>query len=202
MLFLSEADHQALLRLAREAIVQAVCHGRLAEQIPQDGIFAERQALFVSLHVGSRLRGCIGTLEPERLGDAIVRCAISAASQDPRFSPMLPKELELLRIEISLLSAPIPISVEQIEIGRHGLLVCCGGQRGVLLPQVAVHHGFTSIRFLEETCRKAQLSLQAWKEPETQVFGFTCEVLSEPDLAADSGAIKLKRPRQTLLGGA
>lgn len=201
MLFLSEADHQALLRLAREAVVQAVCHGRLAEQIPQESIFVERQALFVSLHVGKHLRGCIGTVEPERLGDAIVRCAISAASQDARFSPLLPDELESLRIEISLLSTPIPISVEQIEIGRHGLLVCCRGQRGVLLPQVAVQHGFTSMRFLEETCRKAQLPLQAWKDPQTQVFGFTCEVFAEPDLAG-SASIKLKGHRQTLLGGA
>jgi AmmeMemoRadiSam system protein A len=182
MLFLCEADRHALLRLAREAIIEAVCHDRLVEQIRQDGIFAERQALFVSLYIGSHLRGCIGTVEPEQLGDATVRCAIGAASQDPRFSPLLPEEVEALRIEISLLSALTPISVEQIEIGRHGLLVCCGAQRGVLLPQVAVQHGLTAVRFLEETCRKARVPLQAWKDAESRVFGFTCEVFSDPVL--------------------
>ena len=181
MPFLSEADHQALLRLARDAIVQAVCYGRLPDEIPQQNIFAERRALFVSLHIAPHLRGCIGTMEPETLGHAVVRCAVSAAAQDPRFSPVLPEEVSSLRIEISLLSPPTPIRREQIEIGRHGLLIQSGGQRGVLLPQVAVQHAFTSMRFLEETCRKAQLPPHAWQDPETQLFGFTCEVFSEPE---------------------
>lgn len=181
MPFLSEADRQALLRLARDAIIRAVCHGCLPEEIPQEDIFAERRSLFVSLHIGPHLRGCIGTMEPEALGHAVVRCAVSAAAQDPRFSPVVPQELSLLRIEISLLSPPMPIRQEQIEIGRHGLLIQSGGQRGVLLPQVAVEQAFTSLRFLEETCRKAQLPLHAWRDPETQVFGFTCEVFSEPE---------------------
>jgi len=201
MPFLSEADHQALLRLARDAIVEAVCHSRLPEEIPQQGIFGEPRSLFVSLHTGTHLRGCIGTMEPEALGQAVVRCAVSAAAQDPRFSPVLPEELSALRIEISLLSPPMPIRQEEIEIGRHGLLIQLGGQRGVLLPQVAVQHAFSVMRFLEETCRKAQLPPDAWKDPETQVFAFTCEVFSELELAADSVRFK-KLPRQTLLGGA
>ena len=201
MPFLSEADHQALLRLARDAIVQAVCHGCLPEEIPQEDIFAERHSLFVSLHIGPHLRGCIGTIEPQALGHAVVRCAVSAATQDPRFRPVLPEEVSSLRIEISLLSPPTLIRLEEIEIGRHGLLIQSGGQRGVLLPQVAVEHAFTTTRFLEETCRKAQLPPHAWKDRETQVFGFTCEVFSEPELPTDSVPAK-KTPRQTLLGGA
>lgn len=201
MPFLSEAEHQALLRLARDAIVEAVCHGRLPQEIPQQGIFAERRSLFVSLHSGTHLRGCIGTMEPEALGHAVVRCAVSAAAQDPRFSPVLREELSALRIEISLLSAPMPIRQEEIEIGRHGLLIQSRNQRGVLLPQVAVQHAFTATRFLEETCRKAQLPADAWKDPETEVLAFTCEVFSELELAQDSVSVK-KMPRQTSFGGA
>jgi len=180
MPFLSEADRRALLGLARQAASDAVSRDSLPQQIPHDGVFAERRGVFVSLHVKRRLRGCIGVIEAEEpLGDSIVRCAASAALQDPRFPPVRQGELEELEIEISLLSPPAAISLPQIEIGHHGLLVCRGAQRGLLLPQVATEHHFTPQQFLEETCRKAQLTREAWREPETQVFGFTCEVFSE-----------------------
>jgi AmmeMemoRadiSam system protein A len=180
MPFLSEADRRALLGLARKAAIDAVSRGSLPEQIPHDGVFAERRGVFVTLHVRRRLRGCIGVIEAdEPLGDSIVRCAASAALQDPRFPPVRRDELGELEIEISLLSPPAAISLPQIEIGRHGLLVCRGVQRGLLLPQVATEHHFTPQQFLEETCRKAQLTKEAWREPDTQVFGFTCEVFSD-----------------------
>jgi AmmeMemoRadiSam system protein A len=183
---LSEADHHALLRLARKAVIEAVSSGHLLEQIPQDGVFAERRGVFVTLHVRRRLRGCIGVIEGEEtLGESIVRCATSAALQDSRFPPVRPDELEELQIEISLLSPPAAIRPEEIEIGRHGLLVCREAQRGLLLPQVATEHHLTREQFLEETCRKAQLPRDVWREPETQVLGFTCEVFSDEGRAAE-----------------
>jgi AmmeMemoRadiSam system protein A len=181
---LSECDRQALLRLAREAVAQAVSLGQLPAQIPSRGIFAEKCGVFVTIHIRERLRGCIGVIDPDHpLGESIVRCAASAALQDWRFSPVQAHELIDLQLEISLLSPPLPIGPEQIEIGRHGLLVVRGQQRGLLLPQVAIEHHLTPEQFLAETCRKAQLPLDAWRAPDAQIFGFTCEVFSDGEQA-------------------
>jgi AmmeMemoRadiSam system protein A len=178
---LSESEQRALLKLARDAVLEAVCHGRLLEEIPCEGVFAERRRAFVTLQVDGRLHGCIGVTEPnESLAESIVRCAVSAALRDKRFSPLLRWQLDALQIEISLLSPPVPINPERIMIGEHGLLVAQGNRRGVLLPQVAVRHRLSREQFLIETCRKAELSLDAWREPDTQVFAFTTEFFSEP----------------------
>jgi uncharacterized protein (TIGR00296 family) len=89
------------------------------------------------------------------------------------------EDLGGLQIEISLLSPPAAIDPTEIEVGRHGLLVARGAHRGLLLPQVAAEHGLTREQFLDEACRKALLPREAWRDTETQVFAFTCEVLSE-----------------------
>lgn len=177
---LSEDERQSLLRLARAAVTQAVSFDALPAQIPTLGVFAEKRGVFVTLRVRERLRGCIGVVEPDQsLGESIVRCAATAALQDPRFSHTRADELLDLQIEISLLCPPFPIRPEEIEIGRHGLLVVRGHQRGLLLPQVATQQRFTPEQFLIETCRKAQLPPDAWREPDAQIFGFTCEVFSD-----------------------
>jgi AmmeMemoRadiSam system protein A len=177
---LSEADCLQLLRLARQVIVEAVSHGHLPDKIPHDGIFAERSGVFVTLRCGSRLRGCIGAIDiDEPLGESIVRCAAGAALQDPRFAPLRLEDLDGLHIEISLLSPPTAIDPAEIEIGRHGLLVSCGTQRGLLLPQVAAEHNFTREQFLDEVCRKALLPREAWRSPDTQMLAFTCQVFSD-----------------------
>ena len=177
---LSEADQRVLLDLARKAIREAVLHRKLPDVIPQEGFLSERCGVFVTLHVRGRLQGCIGVTEPdESLGEAVVRCAVSAALEDPRFSPMKEPQLEEMSVEISLLSALEPILPESIEIGRHGILVVNHAKRGLLLPKVATEHGFTREQFLEETCWKAGLPREAWKDSETLLFGFTCEVFSD-----------------------
>lgn len=177
---LSEADRRALLELARKAIREAVLHRRIPDVIPREGVFSDRRGVFVTLQVRGRLQGCIGVTEPsESLGEAVVRCAVSSALEDPRFAPMKEPRLEEMSIEISLLSPLEPIRPEAIEIGRHGLLVVHHAQRGLLLPKVATEHGLTREQFLEETCRKAGLPQQAWKDAETQIFAFTCEVFSD-----------------------
>ena len=179
MLSLSEADRRAALKLARDAVLEAVSRRKLPNLIPRDGIFAERCGVFVTLHVRGHLQGCIGVTEAsEPLGEAIVRCASSAAVEDPRFAPMNKDQLEHLSVEISLLSALEPIAPEAIEIGRHGLLIVLHAHRGILLPQVAIEHRLTREQFLEETCRKAGLRREAWRDPEARIFGFTCEVFS------------------------
>jgi AmmeMemoRadiSam system protein A len=176
---LSEADRCAALQLARTAVTEAVSNRKPLDSFPREGFFSERRGVFVTLHVRNRLQGCIGVIEAkESLGESIARCAVSAALEDPRFAPMKAEQLSELSIEISLLSAMEPIAPESIELGRHGLLVHLGGQRGLLLPQVAVEHRLTRDLFIEETCRKAGLPREAWRDPEARLFGFTCEVFS------------------------
>jgi uncharacterized protein len=180
MPYLSEVDGQKLLGLARQALVEIVTRRELPDSIPHEGIFGERRGVFVTLHVGGELRGCIGTTEGgEPLGDAVVRCAASAALHDPRFAAVRAEELERLRIEISVLSPVAAIRVEDIEIGKHGLVISDGGHRGLLLPQVAVEHGLSVEQFLGETCRKARLARDAWRLGETRIEGFTCDVFEE-----------------------
>jgi len=184
---LSESDRLGLLKLARQSITEAVSRGQILTDIPSGGIFSQPRGVFVTLHVGKRLRGCIGVVESEEpLGDSVVRCAASAALQDPRFAAVCPDELGDLQIEISLLSPPLPIRIEEIEIGRHGLLISRGRQRGLLLPQVAVGHHLSVEQFLTETCRKAQLPPDAWRDADTAICGFTCEIFSDGPPPSDS----------------
>jgi uncharacterized protein (TIGR00296 family) len=73
----------------------------------------------------------------------------------------------------------VAIQPESIEIGRHGLFISYHAQRGLLLPQVAIEHHLTREEFLSETCRKAGLRPEVWRESEAKLFGFTCEVFSD-----------------------
>ena len=180
MPYLSEVDGQKLLQLARQALVEIVTRRELPASISHEGIFGERRGAFVTLHVGGELRGCIGTTEvDEPLGDAVVRCAASAALHDARFAAVRAEELGELRIEISVLSPVAAIRVEDIEIGKHGLVISDGAHRGLLLPQVAVEHGLSVEQFLGETCRKAGLAREAWRLGKARIEGFTCDVFAE-----------------------
>jgi AmmeMemoRadiSam system protein A len=130
--------------------------------------------------VHGKLHGCIGVIEGrEPLRDSILHCARSAAFQDPRFPPLRHEEIAGLQIEISVLSPLTPIAPDEIVIGKHGLVIATEGHRGLLLPQVATEHHLTVEEFLRETCHKAALPPSAWKESQTQIYGFTCEIFSE-----------------------
>lgn len=190
---LSEADRKAILELARQAVEEAVCRNRLLDRIPDTGIFERRCGVFVTLHMGKRLRGCIGVIEAkESLGYSVARCAVSAALEDPRFTRMLPEEMEDLEIEVSLLSPLERIQPQDIEIGKHGLLVEQGVYRGLLLPQVAIEHHLDKERFLQETCHKAGLRADAWKNPETRIYGFTCEIVGPERQEAEQGKARAR----------
>jgi AmmeMemoRadiSam system protein A len=190
---LSKEDRKAILELARQGVLHAVCHERPLSTFPTSGIFAERRGLFVTLHVAKRLRGCIGMVEGSAtLGETLARCAADAALHDPRFSRMLAEEMDALEIEVSLLSPIEPIQPEAVEIGIHGLLVERGTRRGLLLPQVAVEHRLGREQFLAETCTKAGLPRDAWKEAETKLYGFRCEIIAE----ARSPLAQKESPRQ------
>lgn len=116
----------------------------------------------------------------------VAHCAKAAALEDPRFSPLSPQELVEIEIEISVLSPIEPIAPDQIESGKHGLVVTRGSIRGVLLPQVAAEFQWTAERFLEETCVKAGLERDAWKDAATQIEAFTAEVFSESEFRSEA----------------
>jgi uncharacterized protein len=136
---------------------------------------------FVSLHTKSgELRGCIGTFTSDGpLWHAVRDMAIAAASRDPRFPSLTRAELDGCHIEISVLSPLRTASAAEIEVGRHGICIERGYQRGVLLPQVAVEYGWDRDTFLEHTCMKAGLPREAWREPGTKIEIFSAEIFGD-----------------------
>jgi AmmeMemoRadiSam system protein A len=185
---LTEADQQTLLRMAREAIVEYLRQHRLPEVPEPPEALRQPCGAFVTLRKGRRLRGCIGYVEAVKPLYATVReCAVAAALHDPRFHPVAPQEVPELSLEISVLSPLAEIAPEKIEVGRHGLLISRGAQRGLLLPQVAVEWHWNREQFLEETCLKAGLPPDAWQHGAT-IQAFTAQAFEEPDPAAPSHA--------------
>jgi AmmeMemoRadiSam system protein A len=176
----SAEDRRALLALARSAIVSALTYSPPHKAEPEPACFSLRRGVFVTLEVQGKLHGCIGVIEPrEPLRESVPHCAQSAALHDPRFPPLGAAELPALQIEISVLSPLSPINPNDVEIGTHGLVVATEERRGLLLPQVATEHHFSREEFLDETCRKAGLPRDAWRDPQTKIFSFTCEVFQE-----------------------
>jgi AmmeMemoRadiSam system protein A len=186
MLPLTEADQQALLRWAREALEQSIRDHGLKEIPAPPGVLSEPCGAFVTLHKAGRLRGCIGYVEPLKPLYVTVReCAMAAALQDPRFDPVSSEEIPALHLEISVLSPLEDVLPEHIEVGRHGLLISRGRQRGLLLPQVAVEYAWDRQRFLEETSMKAGLPPDAWRHG-ARIQAFTAQILEEPSGRARS----------------
>jgi AmmeMemoRadiSam system protein A len=181
----SAEERRATLALARAAIVSALEDKPLRRTASEPSCFSLSQGVFVTLEVYGKLRGCIGVIEPrEPLRESIVHCAQSAAFHDPRFPSLRAEELSDLAIEISVLSELFPIALQQIQIGKHGLLVATENNRGLLLPQVATEHKLSREEFLEETCHKAGLPRAAWRAPQTQIYAFTCEIFREDACSA------------------
>ena len=177
---LSNDDWLALADIARRAISSAVLERSIPDLAIPMGALSERRGAFVSLHRAGNLRGCVGQVEnPGPLADVVARAAINAALNDTRFLPVRADEIPQLEIEISVLSVPERILPEEIVVGAHGLLVARGPFRGLLLPQVASERNWTGQRLLEETCVKAGLSPEAWRDAATEIYGFTAEVFSE-----------------------
>jgi AmmeMemoRadiSam system protein A len=186
MLPLSETDQHNLLRIAREALVCYLDFAQLSEIAEPSAALSQVCGAFVTLHRGECLRGCIGVVTPSKPLYATVReCAVWAALQDPRFPPVTKAEVPGLNFEISVLSPLVDIAPDEIEVGRDGLLVSVGAMRGLLLPQVATQWKWNREKFLEETCRKAGLPPNAWREG-ARIQAFTAQVFAEPQLSRSS----------------
>jgi AmmeMemoRadiSam system protein A len=178
---LVEPDRHALLSLARQAL-RSHLERRAPPDAPASPALRRPHGAFVSLHRRSdgALRGCVGSLDAdEPLWDVVARMAVAAASRDARFEPVRLEELPDVIIEVSVLGPLLPLRPEQIQVGRHGVLISAGGLRGVLLPQVPVEHGWDREALLDRTCRKAGLPAETWRRGEAQIFGFTATVFGE-----------------------
>ena len=186
---LSSDDCRALLDLARKAISVAVIEKQIFDLPKCPGALMDSGGAFVTLHRNGQLRGCVGQVESTTpLADTVARAAINAALHDPRFAAVKADEVTSLEIEISVLSPLEPIAPEAILVGHHGLLVVNGEKRGLLLPQVASERRWSSQRFLEETCAKAGLPRDAWRDSPTRVLGFTAVVFSDSGVRAHSSS--------------
>ena len=175
---LGPEDRQALRRIALESIREALAGRRFIPPPPESPALRQPRGAFVTLRRGGALRGCIGTLVARRpLYEEVAQMALAAAFEDPRFPPLSAEELSDLELEISALTPLRRVQdPAEIEVGRHGLYIRRGPFSGVLLPQVAVEYGWDRETFLRETCRKAGLPPDAWRDPETEIYVFSAEV--------------------------
>lgn len=176
---LAEQQRQALLALARKTVIEYIRHKRTPEPAMKDLRLQANGATFVTINRNHRLRGCIGNIQPVMpLYRSVIRNAVAASSQDPRFPPMTPRELEDTEIEITVLSPLEPLDdVKNIRIGVHGLYLVKGPNGGIFLPQVPVEQGWDLPTYLEQLCHKAGLPKDAWKDKDARLFSFSADII-------------------------
>jgi hypothetical protein len=177
---LAPAERAALLGVARASLRHHLGLGP-PPVIPATGELGAPRGAFVTLQRDGELRGCIGRFEADgTLARTVAAMAVAAASEDPRFPPVSPGELDGLTIRISALGPRRPLADPSLlRVGEHGLVVRRGWHRGTLLPVVAVEHGWDAATFLQRTCLKAGLPPDAWRDPETTLETFEAEEFGE-----------------------
>ncbi len=180
---LTPEERKFLLSLSRETIVCWFKEGKLPNANPISDKVQQKLGVFVTLRADNKLRGCIGYVEAIKpLYLAVLDMTKSAAFGDPRFPPVSKSEINDIQIEISVLSPLVKIEgPEQITIGKHGLVVQNGLAKGLLLPQVAIEWDWGQIQFLKQTCAKAGLSFDAWKDKDTDIYIFSAEIFTEKE---------------------
>ena len=175
---LSSEARKVLKEIARQAISSALANKSytVPGSLP-DGLKTPSGA-FVTLMKSGELRGCIGRIIASGpLADTVREMALAAAFEDPRFSPLTLKEWPRIDIEVSVLTPMEPVTdTSTIQPGVHGLYIRKGLRSGLLLPQVATEYGWDRKTFLEQTCRKAGLDKDAWKEAGTEIYCFKAQV--------------------------
>jgi uncharacterized protein len=177
----SPEERKILLRLAHDSIELTFDNREIALDPPSPHL-AEARGAFATMYLDGHLRGCVGYIFPvASVYRTVADTARAAAFEDTRFSSVTREEAPHLEVSLSILSLPEPIRAEQVEVGRHGLLISQHGHRGLLLPQVPVEHQWTRVTFLEQTCRKAGLPLDAWQRGAT-IEAFTAEVFGDRDV--------------------
>jgi hypothetical protein len=182
---LTQEEKKILLEAARNSITSIFT----GKEIPQPDfkkhpVFNSHAGAFVTLTEHGGLRGCIGfIISDQPLFKTICEAAVHAAQNDPRFYPVSEKELSKISIEISVLSEPFPLNnYDEIEIGKHGLILEEKGKRGLLLPQVPVEHNMNREQYLDAICQKSGFHAGYWREKQLKLSGFTATVFSEKSL--------------------
>jgi AmmeMemoRadiSam system protein A len=179
---LTEADKQALLTLARETLLNHLEQRDPSSPEVHSETLKEHRAAFVTLRQrgSGALRGCIGEVIAQRpLIESVARMAVAAGTQDPRFPAVSADELGDLTVEISALTPMMPIRPEEVEVGRHGLMITKGHYSGLLLPQVPVEQGWDREAYLRGLCAKAGLPSDAWRDENVELRSFEAEVWGE-----------------------
>jgi AmmeMemoRadiSam system protein A len=186
----SPEQRRTLLAIAHEAIASRIAGTPLPGKPPLDrapaslwAALEEPCGVFTTLYLRGELRGCVGYVAPTKpLFQAVAETACAAAFEDSRFWPVTLPEAPELKISLSVLSQLFPIDAAAVEVGRHGLVISDGMRRGLLLPQVPVEHGWDRETFLEQTCRKAGLPMDAWKKSVT-IEAFVAEVFGDDEVS-------------------
>jgi AmmeMemoRadiSam system protein A len=185
MIELTDDQKRRLLTLARSVIGRDLG----VENVPgepdlDDPVFSEKYGVFVTLHIDGQLRGCIGNIQGDRpLRDGVRTMARSAAFHDPRFPALTAREYPLIDIEISVMSPIEKVeSIDDIKVGRDGLIISRGYHSGLLLPQVATEQRWDTYTFLQNTCFKAGLQHDAWQKEDTVIEKFSALVFGEKEM--------------------
>lgn len=175
-------EQKALLALARESIERYFDNGDPGPSRPSLPGLDRRRGVFVTLKIHGSLRGCIGEMGGDLpLAEGVPQMAIQAAFNDPRFSPLRRGELDLVEIEISVLTPFRRVAgPEAIVVGRDGVLLRKGVRQAVFLPQVAPEQGWDRDEMLSQLARKAGLPDDAWRSG-AQFYTFQALVFGESE---------------------
>lgn len=200
---LSKEDGRDVVELARSTLDAHVKGLKLEIQTWSSGFLSQERGVFVTLNMverePERLRGCIGFPYPvKKLGEAIQEATVAAASEDPRFPPVRPMELNSIVVEVSILTPPKLLEAarrkdvrKMIRIGKDGLMVSRSYASGLLLPQVATEFGFDQQEFLSQACIKAGLTPDSWLDRETKLHVFQAEVFAEKSPRGDIERVEI-----------
>ena len=177
----SDSDGKLLVKTARKIVTEYL---EKNEKIELDQEFKSKfsfeSGVFVTINNLQGLRGCIGfPLPQKKLFNALADASLAAATEDPRFSPVKKEELNEIVFEVTVLSPPVKIQVSnpldyptKIKVGTDGLIIKYDFNSGLLLPQVPVEYGWSEKEFLNNTCEKAGLAADMWKNSKTEVLKF------------------------------
>ncbi|MFQ6045952.1 MAG: AmmeMemoRadiSam system protein A [Gemmatimonadales bacterium] len=179
---LSPEDKETLLRLSRQTLTDYLTKGDLPPRNTDSPALLEHRASFVTLRRrdSGELRGCRGEVVARQpLIESVAHMTVSSAVDDPRFPPVTAEETPDIHIEINALTPLAPILPDEIEVGRHGLMIIAKGSSGLLLPEVPVRYQWDRDQFLAALCRKAGLPEDTWRAEDAVLYGFECEIWGE-----------------------
>ena len=187
---LTIADKKLLIAIARYSIEKRLGLESTPPEyeIESHPVLNSKCGVFVTLTISNQLRGCIGQISSTSpIYKTVEYTAGESAFSDPRFYPLTKTEYEQVQIEISILSEPFPMqSYDDIELGRHGLILQEGKKRGLLLPQVPIEHDMDKDEFLTAICRKTGVRPDLWKDRTLDIMLFTASVFCEEDLEEEN----------------